>query len=273
MERMKMKKGNLALYLGLLVIVVLIMVLLRTCSREDIYPAKQIGNSGGDTIDVAIVYSPMNYYMYGDTLGGFNYDLLRLIAERDSLKFRYWPIVGLDEAIAKLENRTYDVLVSLPIDNELKQRFAYTSNVALDRQVLVQRRLKDGRLAVTSSLELAGDTLHIEKNSPVGFRISNLMREIGDTIYVVEHENLSSEYLFLKVASGAFKYAVVNDRVVKPLLEKYPDVSLDTPISFTQFQAWMVNKEDTLLLNRLNSLIEEVKATAEYADLKCRYGL
>lgn len=273
MERMKLKKKGLVVYILLLVIVGVVMAMLRGCDGKDIYPEQRIGDSGGDTIDVAIVYSPLNYYMYADTLGGFNYDLLRLISSEHDVAFRYWPIVGLDEAMAKLKNKTYDLLVSLPIDNELKKEFAYTSNVMLDRQVLVQKRRQDGSLAVTSSLDLAKDTLHIEKNSPVEFRIRNLMKEIGDTIYVIEHDNLSSEYLFLKVENGEFEYAVVNEQIVKPMLEIYPEISINTPISFTQFQAWIVNKEDSVLLNNLNTWIEELKSTSKYEEIKNRYDL
>ena len=270
---MELRKKSLIIYILLLTLTGVMMFILRGCDGKEIYPQQRIGDSGGDTIDVAIVYSPLNYYMYDDTLGGFNYDLLRLISREKGIVFRYWPIVGLDEAMSKLKNKTYDLLVSLPIDNELKKEFAYTSNIMLDRQVLVQKRSQDGSLTVTSSLDLAKDTLHIEKNSPVGFRINNLIREIGDTIYVVEHDNLSSEYLFFKVVNGEFDYVVVNEQIVKPLLEVYPEISIDTPISFTQFQAWLVNKEDTMLLNNLNKWIDELKTTEKYTDLKSKYAI
>lgn len=271
MKRMKPQKGRVILYFCLLVAVSCVMILLRFCDNKKIYARNEEGNSCGDTIDVAIVYSPMNYYMYEDTLGGFNYDLLRLISERYGVIVRYWPIVSLQASIEKLRSGSYDILVSLPIDNALKRDFRYTSDVGLDRQVLVQRRCDDGTLDIVSSLDLANKEVHIEADSPVGFRMKNLMREIGDSIYIIEHKNLSSEYLFLKVASGEFDYAVVNERIVEPLLTAYPNISIDTPISFTQFQAWLVNKEDTILLSKLNQWISEIKKDAAYGLLKARY--
>ena len=68
----------------LLVGVVGLMFSLRNCGKEQ---TQVIGNnridqaSGGDTIDVAIEYSPLSYYTYGDTTGGFYFELINLMSE------------------------------------------------------------------------------------------------------------------------------------------------------------------------------------------------
>lgn len=272
MDRLRSHKGNLLLYIVLLITVILAMVTIKKCDKHVLYPPIKIGASLGDTIDVAIIYSPMSYYLYDDTIGGFNYDLLRLYADDCNKKIRFWPVVSLDDALNKLENKQFDILASLPIDKEFSNRFSYTKDIFLDRQVLIQRRNADGKQVVNSSLDLANETIHIEKDSPIEFRIRNLSREIGDTIYTISHPELSGEYLFLKVVSGDFKYAVINEKTALHLADKYPDISTNTPISFTQFQAWLIRNIDSTLFITLNNWIDSIKVTPTYYQILSRYN-
>lgn len=267
----KAKKKNLVLYIVLLAGTIVAMICIKQCGGTSGTQRPADGNSSGDTLDIAISYTPMNYYLYADTLGGFNYDLLNLYSQQTGTPVKFWPIISLDDALRGLDAKNFDLIVSLPIDNKLKSKYLYTHDLFTDRQVLIQRKLKNGKLAVNSSLDLARDTLHIEKDSPARFRIRNLSHEIGDTIHIIEHADLSSEYLLLKVAAGDLKYAVVNERIAKPLLEIHPEVSIETPISFTQFQAWLLNRNDTLLLKRLNLWIDSIKTTDQYESLLKRY--
>lgn len=271
MRQFKTKKFSLAIYTILLFAAITLMFAIRQCDNSHLSTFTQIGNSKGDTIDVAISYTPMNYYIYADTLGGFNYDLLKIYSQQTGRPLKFHPIVSLDDALLKLDTGNFDMIVSLPVDNKLRKKYLYTNDVFKDRQVLIQKLNDNGSIDVTSSLDLAGDTLHIEKDSPVAFRIQNLSHEIGDTIFIEEHAELSSELLFLKIAAGDYKYAVVNEKIARPLLEIHKNVSIDTPISFTQFQAWLLRKSDSNLQNQLNLWIDSIKNTQTYIDLLKKY--
>ena len=83
MKTPMLMKPKLKIYAALLVATIALMVALGRCSRQ--YASKEAQSSGGDTIDVAIEYSPLSLYMYADTLGGFSHDLLNLIAKREHL--------------------------------------------------------------------------------------------------------------------------------------------------------------------------------------------
>ena len=71
------RKSQFAIYLILLFAAVSGMVLMRRCGSHNPYPRQSEGGSGADTLDVAIIYGPLSYFIYADTLGGLNYDLLR----------------------------------------------------------------------------------------------------------------------------------------------------------------------------------------------------
>ena len=57
------KYGQTALYVVLLIIIVAGMTMTRRCSHQSSLPTLIKGGSGGDTIDVAILYGPSSYYL------------------------------------------------------------------------------------------------------------------------------------------------------------------------------------------------------------------
>lgn len=271
----KPKTKTMWLYICLLALSVVMVALLRG-GRQDFGAAvrgKEPGGSAGDTLDVALVYGPMSYYVYADTLGGYNYDLMRLISRQSGVPMKFWPVNSLEDALRLIEEGRYDLLASLPRDAGFDGGVLYSAPLFLDRQVLVQIKQGDGSVAVSSALDLAGDTVHIEKDSPIAGRIRNFCREIGDTIYLEEHPDLSGELLALKVQSGAIRYAVVNERIAAPLTLKFSNLDAGSPISFTQFQCVVTAAGDSALLRRFNTLLEKASSSPEAAKLRARYGL
>lgn len=260
------------LYLLLLVGVIVAMSMTKRCSSSAPLPPVTSGHSGADTIDVAVMYGPMSYFMYGDTLGGVNLDMLKAYQNASGKKLKFWPIVNLHDALDKLENGTFDILASLPADNGVKSRFATTESVFLDRLVLVQLMDSAGSTRVKSALDLNGDTIVIQKDSPAASRLSNLSNEIGGNINVVKDERLSEEYLCMKVASGEIPLVVVNEKIAEKMKLTYPALSYDNPVSFTQFQVWLMPKGDTLLLNNINAWLSDFLKTPAYHDIIKKYS-
>ncbi|MDE6782170.1 MAG: transporter substrate-binding domain-containing protein, partial [Paramuribaculum sp.] len=174
------KNRLFSIYVILLLVVAVGMFCLGRCtsgrgSDDDDY--------GLDTLHVAIEYAPMSMYTYADTLGGFNYDILRIISQNYGLPMMFHPIVSRQEGINGLMNNTFDLLVAdIPATLGNEEGLKYTEPVYLDRQVLVQRRDADGNIAIKSALELGDQTVWVVKDSPMVTRLQNLSEEIGDTI-------------------------------------------------------------------------------------------
>jgi len=262
------KRGQMILYLVLLAVVVGFMVALSMCDK----PVEQQGlqPSGGDTLDIAIEYSPVTYYTYDDTLGGYNYDLLRMISRNTGRPMKFHPIVTLEKALAGLEDGHYDVVVAqYPMTAGDTARYAFTQPIYIDQQVLVQRR---GSNAIHSQLDLAGDTVWVVKGSPMKQRIASLSREIGDTIYVHVDELYGPEQLMMMVSAGEIRYAVVNRSIARAMGTKLPNLDRSVAISLSQFQSWMVSKHRQGLRDTLNLWHNQVKRdTAAYLGLQRRY--
>ena len=263
----KQKRWQPILYIALLAAVVAAMYFL---SRLDQPVEMERGHSKGDTIDVAIEYSPLTYYTYGNDIGGFDHDLLMLFSRQQRRPVKFHPIVTLEQALAGLRDSSFDILVvQFPITAQAKREYLFTRPIYLDHQVLVQRK----PAPVKSQLDLAGDTVWIVKGSPMKARIEGLCREIGDTIHIVEDPTSGAEQLLLRVAAGEIKQAVVNANVAETLADKLPKLDTSVDISLSQFQSWMLRHDEKPLADSINAWLDQAKATREYEQLKLRYDI
>ena len=266
--------GLLSLYLGLLLAAFVTMWLIRTCSIPSPFSKAGAKPSGGDTLDVAIDYGPMSLFTYDDTLGGFNYDMIRGIAAANGLKVKFHPVTTPESSIEGLESGLYDIVVSdIPATAEASENVVFTEPVYLDKQVLVQKKDSLGNVAVSSQLDLAGREVWVPSGSPSAMRLRNLSAEIGDTILVKEDPEYGSEQLVMMVVVGDIPLAVVNEKTALRLAGEYPGIDVSTAISFTQFQTWALRKKEMELTDSVNSMIKRYKQTDAYKDLLRRYGI
>lgn len=264
--------ARIGIYLLLLIIAVMAMIMLKLCSSKGSVAVRDGFQSQGDTIDVAIEYSPMTVYMIDDTLGGFSYDLLRELALENSVKFKFHPIVSVDDGLDGLEDGVYDICVAdMPATLELQKRFLCVDAVMLDRLVLVQHVDTIGKRQVESQLELGGKEIWVPKESSARQRLENLGAEIGDTIYVREDDEHGSEHLFMLVELGEIPMAVINERSAKTLMRDSKHVDLSVKISFTQFQSWLLRRDERRLADSINAMLERYKASGKYNTLYNRY--
>ena len=257
----KPKTMQIAVYGLLLIIVVIAMIGLRHMSKGhsaiDDTPKE-------DTIHAAIVYGPNSYRVLtsedgNDSITGVNYLLLSGLQDALGVKVVMHPVIDRDAAIAKISTGDYDILASLPADNQLKQDFLTTGEVYLDRMVLLQCRKPNGTLSARSALDLDGDTVHVEKGSAAKRRLENLRKEIGGSITIVEEPELSEEYIAMKTATGAWKYSVVNEKTAELMKQEYPALDYSTPVSFTQFQVWVMPQGSDSLLHLVNEYLKKSK--------------
>lgn len=257
------KWGQLTVY-GLLLVLVICSMLWLKYRYSGVPDATPDAGVKADTVNAAVVYGPTSYRVLisddgNDSITGINYHMLRSIEDSLGVKVVLHPVIDRDDALAKVAAGTYDILASLPADNYLKQNFLTSDEVYLDRLVLIQKRRSDGTLSVESALDLAGDTVHVEKGSAATRRLENLGREIGGDISISEEAGLSEEYIAIKVATGEWKYAVVNGKTAEEMKRRYPDLDYSTPVSFTQFQVWVLPQGRDSLLTRVNAFIGSVK--------------
>lgn len=223
---------------------------------------------------IATEYNSISFYVDGDTISGFHYELIQAFARDKGLKTELTPLMSFEERLEGLSEGRYDVIAyGILATSELKDSLFLTSPIILNKQVLVQRKEKGEKdsLYIRSQLDLAQRTLHVVKGSPSVLRIQNLGNEIGDTIYIKEIEKYGSEQLISLVAHGDIDYAVCDENIAQATADSLPQIDINTAISFTQFYSWAVSKQSPVLLDSLNTWLDKFRKEKEYQKIYQKY--
>lgn len=271
-------KKRLYLYLFLLVVVVGMMMLIRLkikSSRNDSpvprdYP--EIMSSG--ELNVVTDYNSIGLYVSADTLQGFQREMLLALEKEWGIKVNLFLENSLDENFEGLSLMRYDLVArNIPVNVLLKDTFAFTNPITLNKQVLVQRKqqFNDSVPPIRQHLDLGGKTIHVPADSPVILRLNNLSHEIGDTIFIVEDPTYETEQLVIMVASGDIDFTVCDEKIAMRLAKMLPEIDVDTDVSFTQLEAWAVRKDSPVLLDSLNSWLNRFKSSAAFKKLLRKY--
>ena len=228
--------------------------------------------SAEGVIRVATEYNSVSYFATGDSMAGFNYELIQAFARSKGLKAEIIPEMSFEKRLQGLANGTFDVIAyGIQTTSEFKDSLLFTAPISLSKQVLVQRKLADGKVAITSQLGLAGKTLHLIKGSPAVMRIKNLGNEIGDTIYIKEVDKYGTEQLLAMVEHGDIDYAVCDEDIARASVDSFPQIDISTGISFNQFNSWAVSKQSPALRDSLNNWIKSFMKTKDFKRIYRSY--
>ncbi|MBK5721606.1 transporter substrate-binding domain-containing protein [Dysgonomonas sp. Marseille-P4677] len=241
-------------------------------TKEEPREYAQIEKDG--VLNIVTDYNSVGYYVSGDTLAGFNYELIELLKTCTPLKIEVFLESSLDNSIEALSKGKYDVLArNIPITSELRSTLSFTDPITQNRQVLIQRRkeFNDGIKPIKSHLDLAKKTLYVPLNSPAILRIRNLSHEIGDTIFIKEDESYSAEQLAILVASKEIDYAVCDEKIASSIAKSLPEIDYSTLIGFTHIEAWAISEKSPVLLDSLNMWIRRMKNMPEYDKIYQKY--
>lgn len=273
---MKIKR-LIYLYIFLLICVIFLFVFLWKISHTD----KQIVSTrdlpqieNGGVINIVTDYNSIGYYVSGDTIAGFQYELTKALERDWGIKVNLFLENSLSDNLAGLQSQKYDIVArNIPVNSDLREQFAFTNSITLNKQVLVQRNAasNNGIEPIRKHLALIKKTIYLPKDSPAILRLNNLSGEIGDTIYIKQDSVYDTEQLVMMVASGDIDFTVCDEEFAKIMAERLPEIDIKTDISFTQLESWAVRKDSQILLDSLNSWFSRFKSTKAFKNLYDRY--
>lgn len=271
-------RKRLYFYLLLLIVAIAVMLLLRmgiTDSRRVSLSSRDYNEiMASGELNVVTDYNSIGLYVSGDTLQGFQREMVLALEKEWGIKVNLFLENSLDENLEGLRTMRYDLVArNIPVNIELKDSFAFTSPIMLNKQVLVQRKpeYNDSIEPIRQHLDLAKRTIHVSGESPAILRLNNLSHEIGDTIFIVEDRTYETEQLVMMVASGDIDFTVCDEKMAMRLAERLPEIDIETDISFTQLESWAVRKDSPVLLDSLNSWLGWFKATAAFRRICQEY--
>ncbi len=266
---------RLTIYFILLFLAILAMVLLwRSMNRSrewtgaerDLYEILESGE-----LNVVTDYNSIGYFVSGDTVQGFQLELMNALEEEWGIRVNLFLENSLEDNLNGLNQQRYDLIArSIPVNTELRGRVAFTVPITINKQVLVQRKAEfnDGIEPIRQHLELAKREIHVARHSPAILRLNNLAQEMGDTIFIVEDPTYEVEQLVIMVAAGDIDFTICDEKVAMQLMSAMPEIDIETDISFTQLESWAVREDSPVLLDSLNSWLTRFKKTSRFQQIQ-----
>jgi len=226
-------------------------------------------------------YNSTNYFIYRGEPMGYQYELLKSFAHFLGVKLELIINNDLESSFNCINDNSCDLIgLGLAITKDRNNVVDFTLPINQTRQMLVQCKPEGWRKMATAEeinarlirnpLNLAGKTVHIQKNSIFKNRLINLSEEIGADINIVELD-VTVEDLIRMVATREIEYTVSEEYIALVNTKYYPDIDVETAISFPQNIAWAVKKEAYGLLDTINYWLENFKNTRESALLYNKY--
>mgnify|MGYP001077496349 CR=1 FL=1 len=225
-------------------------------------------------------YNSTNYFIYRGKPMGYQFDMLRHLAEHLDIKLEVLVTNSLEESFQKINDGEADILaINLTKTSERKKFIHFTEPYLQTHQVLVQKKPKNHRRLtknkldeelIQNPLDLADKTVYVQEGSAYSQRLKNLAGEIGDTIHIIEVPE-EAETLIELVAKGEIDYTVADENVALVSQTYYPSLDVSLAISFPQNIGWGIRKNAPEFENQVNDWLRKFKSTRSYALIYHKY--
>jgi len=225
-------------------------------------------------------FNSTDYFIYRGQPMGYQYELLKELTDYLGIKLDVMVSNDLDDSFKKLMNGECNLIaINLTVTKERKKYIDFTMPYGQTRQVLVQRkpdnwkklsRSEIEKQLIRNQLDLAGKTVYVQSGSSYYDRLRSLSDEIGDTIYIMETPD-EAEQLVSLVAEGKIDYTVCDENIGLVNQTYYPNIDVETAISFPQYIAWAVQKGNTSLEQEIDKWFKEFRKTTTYAVIYNKY--
>jgi membrane-bound lytic murein transglycosylase F len=222
-----------------------------------------------------VVYSSTSYFLYRGQPMGFEYELLKKLAEDLDLQLELVISDNLDNQFEVLNKGDIDLIAhGMTITNQRKWEVDFTEHLYLTKQVLVQKKPDNykslgwselQKQLINDPIELIGETVSIRLNSAYWERIQSFSNEIGGQILVDTLDSqLSTGEIIDMVADGKLKYTIADENLAKINASYRPILDISVPISFSQRIAWVTRKKSKQLRSVINEWIITERKSLNY---------
>lgn len=225
-------------------------------------------------LNVVTDYNSIGYFVSGDSVAGFQYEILKALEDDLNVKVNLFLENSLDDNLKGLQSQKYDLIArNIAVNSELRELYYFTEPLTLNKLILVQRKAEynNNTEPVRQHLDLAKKSIYVPEDSPSILRLTNLSHEIGDTIFIIKDSTYEAEQLVMMVASGNIDYTVCDEKTALRLSETLPEIDIETDISFTQIESWVLRKDSPILLDSLNNWLDRIKDSKRFKEIYNRY--
>jgi len=274
-----LKKHN---YIHVIVSFIILSLILQFCSNENNKKTELEIIKERKELVALTGYSAYSYFIYKGEPMGFEYELVKKLAEHFNVNLNLKVVNNIDSMFQMLNSDEGDLIAfNLTITKERLEKVDFTKPINTIKQVLVQRKPENWmkmklheieKQLIRDPAELIGKTIYVRSNSAYVQRLINLSDEIGGDIIVVEADpELTTEDLIAQVASGEIDYTISDDNIAHLNSVYYRNIDAETEISLSQRIAWAVKKGSDEFEDAINKWLDSMKATVDFAVIYKKY--
>lgn len=227
-------------------------------------------------------YNAYSYFIYKGEPKGFEYDLVKKLAEYFGVELELKVVNDISEMFEMLNNGEGDLIAfNLTITRDRKAIVDFTNAIYTTKQVLVQRKPDNWNQMTLDDIEkqlirdpsdLIDKTIVVRNSSAYVERLKNLNDEIGGDINIISGDpELTIEDLIKKVSEGEIDYTVSDQHIAELNSAFYRNIDVETEISLSQRIAWAVKKGSEDFEREVNRWLDSMKKTVDFAVIYKKY--
>lgn len=223
-----------------------------------------------------------SYYVNKGYPRGFEYEMLNLFCKDNNLELEIQMIPNMDLMFDSLVAGKADIVAAnLTVTGERKEFVSFSNPILRTKQVLIQRlpkgykkmsKSKREKFMVKDALDLEGKTLHVHNKTSYMEQILSFKNNNGlnlNLVAVDPEEGLDE--LVSSLADGTIDYTILDENIAFIYKQIYPNLHISTPVSLSQNIAWAVKKDNTALLELLNTWQEENRGSTKWNMIYNKY--
>lgn len=212
--------------------------------------------------------TPHCYYLYRDEPMGFEYELAQKFADELGVELKIQLAESWEAMVPLLKDGSAAIIAAgMTITPNRKKQVAFSAGYMSIQQQLIANR---NGSKIKKLEDLTGKTIHVRRATAYQERLEELQRQ-GLDFNIQLHNDMPTEELIQKVASGDIDYTVADSNIALLNRRHYPSAIMARSLSDTQQLGWAVHPEAQHLKDKINSFFNRIKKNGKFDEIYNKY--
>ncbi|MEN9394834.1 MAG: hypothetical protein RL362_1055 [Bacteroidota bacterium] len=230
-----------------------------------------------DTLLVLMENSASTFYDYQGVSQGFDYELMRTFCDAQKIHLKVVVMDNVDSMFQKLNKGEADVIASnITQTTSRDQEFLFSTPLYTTKQVVVQRwadvNLNKKYKVIRDTTALDSLTISVHRYSSFFERLTAMERTMGKDLDILEAPGkYSADDLVRLVAEGKIEATVTDASLAGILVEEYPNLQFDLPLTVPEPIGWVMRKNAPKLKEKMDEWLSKERVQILIKQLRKKY--
>ena len=219
-------------------------------------------------LTVLIRNSPSVYYIGVDGPTGFEYDLVKAIADSLHMQLKLKILFNVSDILQAINNGNAEIAASaITITKEREKQFLFSKPYQTVQELVIYKR---GHNYPKDIADLSNFQILVSKNSSYDQRLKVLKKRYPDLTWETT-DDLSTEQILQEVWEGKVECTIADNNLFAINRRYFPGLKSAIPISKKQYLGLVINKKYKYLQKHINNWLDNFKKQKKMAILRDRY--